>query len=504
MKLKYLFPSLIAVITMLVSCSDDNDPTYLDEIRVSSSYVAIDVDGGSTSIEIQAKGDWDIDTTGIPKWLTVSPVSGSAGKTTVTFEADKTVDGRTAELKLTCNGKTQNINVIQGLSTVSSATCAEVIAGPESKTYRVTGTVTSIANTTYGNWYLTDETGTLYIYGTLDAQGNEKNFASLGIDVGDIVTVEGPKTVYGTTVELVNVTVIAIEKSLVKVDSLDIEDGQLPLEGGDFTVSLTCKTSNGISVEIPEDAQEWLSIVAISGGSAPTVKFHVAANTGGDREATIVFNTTDGKKNYSSETTIYQKGAILEVSIAEFNAAEVGGTVYRLTGVVSSIVSAEKGRFYLKDYSGETYIYNLSEFEGADVKVGDIVTVTGKRDEYNGTIEMTSAALENVKHVTEISIADFLEQEDSKDVYYMVSGTITSIADDGAVYGNLYITDGENELYVYGCYPGYGATGDARKNFLETAGIKVGDKLTMIGYKDTYKETIELCGGIYFAHESAK
>ena len=62
----------------------------------------------------------------------------------------------------------------------------------------------------YGNWYLTDETGTIYIYGTLDAKGNEKNFLSLGIEVGDIVTVEGPKTLYGTTDELVNVTVVSL------------------------------------------------------------------------------------------------------------------------------------------------------------------------------------------------------------------------------------------------------------------------------------------------------
>ncbi len=87
-------------------------------------------------------------------------------------------EGRTAEVKLTCAGKTQLVNVIQGLATVSTATCAQVIAGPDAKTYRVTGVITSIANTTYGNWYLKDDTGEVYIYGTLDAKGNTKNFLS--------------------------------------------------------------------------------------------------------------------------------------------------------------------------------------------------------------------------------------------------------------------------------------------------------------------------------------
>lgn len=92
------------------------------------------------------------------------------------------------------------------------ATCAEIIAGEDGVTYRVRGEVTSIDNTLYGNWSLKDETGEIYIYGTLDANGQTKNFESLGIAVGDIVTVEGPKETYNSIVELVNVTVVKIEK----------------------------------------------------------------------------------------------------------------------------------------------------------------------------------------------------------------------------------------------------------------------------------------------------
>jgi RPA family protein len=88
----------------------------------------------------------------------------------------------------------------------------------------------------------------------------------------------------------------------------------------------------------------------------------------------------------------------------------------------------------------------------------------------------------------------------------MVSGTITSLKGSNGKdndYGNLYISDGTNELYVYGCYPGWGATGDARKFFIVENGIEVGDRLTMIGYKDTYKNLIELCGGTCFSFAKA-
>lgn len=497
MKLKFFIPSLIAVLAMMVGCSDDNEATYLDEVRVSSSYVAIDVNGGATDITVNAKYDWSIDTEKIPSWLNVSPTSGAAGESKITFSAEKTLDGRTAELPLVCNGRTQQINIIQGLSTVSPATCAEVIAGPDSKTYRVTGTCTSIANTTYGNWYLQDETGQVYIYGTLDKKGATKNFLSLGIEVGDIVTVEGPKTTYNGTVELVDVTVINIEKSLIKVDSLSIENGTLPLEGGNIKAFLTCK-GDGVNVEIPDEAKDWLSIVSITGGANPVVTFRAAPNAGGDRDVKIVFTTSQSGKEYTAETSFKQLGAIIETTIAEFNAAEVGNTQYRIKGVVSKIANASRGRFYLKDFSGETYIYNLDGFEALGVKEGDILTVVGKRDQYNETIELTSGVVEDVISVIPVTIAEFLTKPDDKNVYYMVSGTIDEIAN--PTYGNLYIIDGSDRLYVYGCYPGYGATGDARKNFLADAGIEVGDELTMIGYKDTYNGTIELCGGIYFAH----
>ena len=339
MKLKY-FISFFALVALLSSCSDDDSMTLLDEIKVSSSYVGIDVDGGSNTITLNAKEAWSFDAEEIPAWLTVSPMNGGAGETKVTFTAPSTMDGRTAVLHVSCADKSQTINVIQGLAVVSPATCAEIIAGPESKTYRVTGTVATITNTTYGNWILRDETGEITIYGTLDAKGNEKNFLSWGMEVGDIVTVEGPKQLYGTTVELVNVTVVNIQKSLVKVEGYDPEDATIPVEGGNVAVNLTCKTNNGISVEIPEEAKSWLGIVSVAGGSEPVVTFHANANAGGDRSTTVVFKTTDDKgQEYTAEAVINQKGSIQEMSIADFllEPTENNNSLYRITGVITSI-----------------------------------------------------------------------------------------------------------------------------------------------------------------------
>jgi len=504
MKLKYIIPSLMAIVAaVFTSCNDDKNPTYLHELRVSQSYVSLSTSGGSTSIDIEAAGSWSV--SGAPEWLTVSPASGS-GNGSISFSADA-AEGRTAEVIISCEGLTQRINVIQGLATVSTATCAEVLAGPDSKTYRVTGAVTKIANTTYGNWYLNDGTGEVYIYGTLDKSGAEKNFLSLGIEVGDEVTVEGPKTTYNGTVELVNVSVIKINKSLIKVDSLTVDgvagDGTLPLEGGDIVAHLTCK-GTGVAVEIPAEAQDWLGVVSSTVGANPVVTFRAAPNAGGDRFTTVTFKTTDGKKEYTSQATINQAGAIIEASVADFLAAEVGDTQYRLTGVISGLYDSDKQgqSFYLKDWSGTTLIYRTDNFVASALKVGDVVTVRGKRGAYKDNPQMVSGTIEMIKAIVEeISIADFLAKEDSKDNYYMVSGVVTEIANDQ--YGNLYISDGTNTLYVYGCYPGWGATGDARKGAVAQYGIAVGDVLTVIGPKSTYKDVPQVNGGVFFSLVSA-
>ena len=503
MKIKYIFPIFFAALALMTSCNEEQSITLLDEIQVSSSYVSIPVAGGSTSITVTAKDSWTAEKVTTDKnkveWLTISSASGNAGEATLTFTAPAAIDGRNAEVLIKSGGKTQRVNIIQGLSKISPAKVSEVNAGPDGKTFQVTGVCTSIVNTDYGNWYLKDNTGSLYIYGTLDAKGATRNFKSLNLEVGDEVTVEGPKSTYQGTAQLVNVMVIKINKSLVKVDS--VKNASLPIEGGEFTAYLTCK-GQGVSVDIPTDAQSWLAISSIkSAGTNTVVKFKAAANTGGDRNTKLIFKTTDGKKVYTTETSLSQKGAIVKATIAEFLAAAVGDTQYRLTGVITSIANATYGNLYIRDFSGETYVYGIKDFTTKGLKVGDIITIVGKRAEYKGTAQVAGAVLETVIPVTPSTIAEVLTKPDSTQDYYMVTGVIKSIAN--ATYGNLTIQDGDTEIYVYGCYPGYGATGDFRKNLLATKNIKVGDTLTVIGTKTTYNSVAQLANGIYFSHVSS-
>ena len=502
MKLKYFVPMFIMALAMLTSCSDDEVVTYPDGLRVSSSYMALPVEGGSASIDVYCNQKWEVDTVGaFPKkepWFDYSVSSSDKGQV-LTITADETLDGRSTSFKIVAeNGTTQIVNVIQGLSTVSTATCAEVIAGPASKTYRVKGVCTGIANTTYGNWYLNDGTGELYIYGTLDKNGATKNFLSLGIEVGDEITVEGPKLTYGSTVELLDVTVVAINKSLIKVDSTyvaGVASNELPLEGGELTAYVTCK-GQGVTVDIPEDAKEWLSISAIKNGGSEVV-FKAAPNTGGDRNTTVIFKTTDGKKEYTSQMTIAQKGAVVPLTVAEFNAKEVGDAQYRLTGLVTKVDDAAAGKYYISDYTGQVYVYKAS----GEVALNDVVTIVGKYAEYKGTPQVGSGKLEEVCASAEpISLAGFNAAADDNDKLYVLTGKITEIAND--TYGNLYIEDETGEkVYLYGVYGDW--TGENKKNFITDNGIAVGDEITVVTIKTSHKDAPQGKNAVCFGVKKA-
>ncbi|WP_288359100.1 BACON domain-containing protein [uncultured Bacteroides sp.] len=488
---KHLFIVLAAVISLFSSCAEDDAAIGLSGLKVSQSYVALPIEGGSTDITIESKSEWIITGNDKADWLTISTTQGLQGESKITFSADEAVDGRSVELKLSSANETQNLTIMQGLPVISEATCAEVIAGPEKKIYKVTGVVSNISNTVYGNWNIVDATGKVYVYGTLDAKGNEKNFASLGLEEGDEVTIQGPKESYQGTPQLKNVTVLKINKSLIKVDS--VYNDVLPVEGGIFEAYIITK-GDGVSVEIPEDAKEWLSIVSIEqNGTDACVKFQAARNEGGDRSTSITFRTTDGKKDYTSKTELSQKGAIVEATVAEFIAAEVGATQYRISGVVTKIANEKYGNIYIKDFSGDVYIYGIKDFADSNIKEGDIVTLVGPRAEYKGTPQMTNAVAEDVKSVKAVTVAEFLEKEESTSQYYQLTGTVSNITN--TVYGNFDITDESGKVYVYGLLTGWNG---ASKQF-ESLGIVEGDKITICGVRASYRDSDQVGSGFFIS-----
>lgn len=90
-----------------------------------------------------------------------------------------------------------------------TVTVAEFIAASESndQPYKLTGKVSNITSTVYGNFDLVDATGSVYVYGLTKTNlgygaSNDKSFGSLGVNEGDEITIIGFRGSYNDKVEV--------------------------------------------------------------------------------------------------------------------------------------------------------------------------------------------------------------------------------------------------------------------------------------------------------------
>ena len=519
MKLRYLFSIVLSTVLLFAGCVKEGPTGSYDNIKLSQSYLSIPEQGGSVEVTLTATEAWsfvstktwpevitekDGAETRTPSWLSAASImSGEAGEYKITFSAEASANGHEIDIEVKAGSNTQILRVRQGSLEASSATCAEIIAGPDGKTYRTKGTCTAIANTTYGNWYLKDATGEIYIYGTLDAKGAEKNFTSLGIEVGDVVEVEGPKTTHNnTTIELVNVTVIKITKSLAKVLT---KTQTYPIEGGEFDVKVAYKGSN-FSPSVPEEYRDWASVVdvkTIAGvpskietnpADTAVVTVKLFPNAGGDRKGQIDFASGYSKVFYE----FTQAGAVIDATVAEFLAAAENDTQYRVTGIIRSVSASTQyhnADLVIAGGLGETVsIYRAVTQEGniedLGLEVGDMVTFVGKRSSHNGAPQMAQGGV-YVSHerYTKATVAEFLAAEEG-DVIYAVSGEIVEVKDLSDTYNNVGITikDGDNSVFLFRV-----STFD--KSSIVALNPQVGGKITVAGKRGSKNGTPQMASG---------
>ena len=404
MKLRYLFSMILASALMLVSCVDEMGTDSFDNIKLDKTMLVISENGGTVELKVNATEAWAFDTLYTEdvwpnvitrkkndageyyvskveeSWLSVDRMAGEAGETVLKFSADTAAGGRELELCIKAGVNSQFIKVRQGSLEASAATCAEVIAGPDGKTYRVKGVCTSIANTTYGNWYLNDGTGEVYVYGTLDKDGKTKNYESWGMEVGDVVEVEGPKLTYGTTIELVDVTVISIQKSLVKVIT---EEKTFEKEGGEFEVKVAYK-GDGLYPVVADTCKTWVSLVGVKSYSGtPTkiepnpadtaiVTFSLAPfeEKAAPRKGFLTFTSASGKNSTEVVYNITQKGLIPDPTPIK-DATKVGEGIC----VEGTVVALCSQGYILNDETGSILIYHPEKDWECNVVVGDKVRV---------------------------------------------------------------------------------------------------------------------------------
>ena len=190
-------------------------------------------------------------------------------------------------------------------------------------------------------------------------------------------------------------------------------------------------------------------------------------------------------------------------------------------------LSAETNAVYVYDSSIQTFIVTI---DGLQYGVGtyqnyDTLSISDKSyfkpeniNVVGGQYPLTFMTAETANELTPsqkpenkdpaadstLTIAQALELASSKanTIYtegkYYVTGTVKEIKND--TYGNLYITDGTNELYVYGTYD---ADGTNRFDAMATKPA-VGDTITVYGVLGNYNGTPQMKNGWITAHTPAQ
>lgn len=507
MKLKYLILSILAG-AALMGCEKEFEISSLADFKAEPSYLGIAVNGGTVSSKVEADASWSFES--VPDWLTVNPTSGGAGSATIQFSAgpNESPSARKAELKVKVGNDYQIFTIVQtGAGEAPISTIAEVSAGDDGKVYRIRGTVTSVANTSYGNFYVADDTGEIYIYGVKNNSGQypkdaEGGWGSFGIEVGDVVTLEGPRTLYNSTLELVDAAVIKVEKSLIKTN---VSEVALPKEAGEFTIKVE-SSLNPLAIYPDVD---WIVLKEISGAN---VIFSYTANDAIiKRTGNIIIKGEGALKSIpvtQDPREIDPARDILTKTIADVLASPEDAMLYRIKGVITSIANGTYGNIYIADGTGEVYVYGLTatkqekndkSFSNLGLKVGDVVTLIGNHTSYNGTPQIGGAFYESHIPVADATVADFLAAPASTEQYFRLTGKVSNIRLDNKTgeispYGNFDLTDETGTVYVYGLTRGpiYAINDNAYGKFANNKvftemGIKEGATITIEGFRGEFK-----------------
>ena len=169
----------------------DEEPT----LAMTSPDISVTVEAQTKSFSFKTNSAWTASSTA--DWAVLSATSGAASDKVQSVDVSikaNTSSAREATISVSVTGITKSFKISQAAYSdgIEKITIKEFKAkGTDSKTwYRMTGIIASIANFEYGNFYIVDDTGYLYVYGLTAKQSetNDQTFSSLGLKVGDAVT----------------------------------------------------------------------------------------------------------------------------------------------------------------------------------------------------------------------------------------------------------------------------------------------------------------------------
>ena len=544
MNFKKVLLALAAFGALLVtSCKENEGPITPVDITVSSDYLEIPEEGSTASVTVKSNMAWEAEVVisnpwgdeeaNFEKnpWISVSPLAGGAGEeVAVNIEvAQNTSDSVLYQREVVIYFRTEQM--IYATTTVHQLggelkpnadtgpkpiSVADFLAAEESNQwYRLSGKITNLSNTTYGNFDLVDATGTIYVYGlNLNATAGDKTFSQIGLQEGDNVTLVGRRASYQGDPQVGDAYYAPLKVTIAEFLAAEVDDNQLyeltgtmddlynteygnfhliDEEGGDVTVyGLTSTPIIGM------DNDKSFSKTGYANGDVLTIvgtrdDYRGTPQVGGPAYAVRIKTDVDPNKP-------------VRISIADFLNAEVSGQLYQLSGKITEIEHAEYGNFTLVDAEGNSvYVYGLNASEEAGSKTfaqtglreGDNVTLIGRRSDFKGTPQVGDAYYAAKK----VTLDEFLAAEVGDQLY-----ELTAVIDDlyNTEYGNFHlIDDAGNDVTVYGmtATPLIGSSND--KSF-STLGYVEGDVVTLVGTRDEHDGDPQVGGPSYAVRAKAE
>ena len=313
----------------------------------------------------------------------------------------------------------------------SEATEEDIAAAP---LYTLKGTITSVTQTTYGNFYLNDGTGEVLIYGLCSPEGVSKYWAESGAKVGDDIVIKTIRTEYNGAPQGKNALFVELLPGTLAFWSFDTTSASFTAAGGDKEIGLAIYNATAEVVATSDNAQfsaayadGTLTITAAENTAAEAIEGNITVTCGeliqvinvsqfgassGNLqavEATITFDDISKRTTLTSTQQVWEENDIKvtndkdasSTAIADYHkpARFYKGSKLTVTapGVITNIV------FDCNSTSYATALNN-SGLTGEVSVASDKVTVTldGSSNEYvvsmtNGQVRMDSITVTYLK-----------------------------------------------------------------------------------------------------------
>ncbi len=281
---------------------------------------------------------------------------------------------------------------------IQTVTISEFLNKPVNQTdwYQLTGVITGIASTTYGNFTMEDASGSVYVYGltATEQETNDKSFSSLGLQVGYTVTIITHRAEHNGTAQAGG-NIPAYYVSHIVPPSLVVSPTSLVFDaaGESKTVEATADNFDG-SVSITASSDNAHFTTSVSG---TTITVIAAANQGSSSiSGTITVTATDGTATKTATVNVSQNAASI-------TPANDGDILWQedFTGYGTSMPTTATGTHV---YGGGTVTYSLTN-GGSTTKLYEESSAGGTSPELliskaNGTYSISGIPTGNATTMT--------------------------------------------------------------------------------------------------------